>query len=121
MATKTRFQSNGICASFPKATACRVDETLLQFVDPLLTQADGIAQAGKYIGCGETGKTLACAKELVVARAQDAALERDDAFLDAVLCGRDEFGGGGWRGCAQVGNKVRDGVVDLVAYCGDDR
>ena len=69
---------------------------------------------------GERGEALAREHELIADGAADAGVEGLDALLDAVLGGGDEFGGGGGRGRAQVGDEVRDGEVGLVADGGDD-
>ena len=51
--------------------------------------------------------------------AANAGVESLHALLDAVLGGGDEFGGSRGGGGAQVGDKVRDGEIGLVADCGD--
>ena len=68
---------------------------------------------------GEALVALAKVEKLVAGGAFHTGGEGGDALLDAVLRGGDQLGGGGRRGGAEVGDKIGDGEVGLVADGGD--
>ena len=96
-------------------------EPAAEVVESLSATADEGLQTVLGPGDGESGEALSRQRELVVDGSADARAERLDALLDAVRGGGDEFGGGGGRRGAQIGDEVRDGEVGLVSDGGDDR
>ncbi len=70
---------------------------------------EGAARTAKDSVCGEGRQALAGTEELEAAGAFEARAEAIKAGFDGVLRGGDEFGGGGWRGRAEVGGCIGDG------------
>ena len=69
---------------------------------------------------GQAGEALAGLEELEAGGAFETVGLVGEVLGDFVLGLGDEFGGGGGRGCAEVGGEVGDGEVGFVADGGDD-
>ena len=69
----------------------------------------------------QAGKPLAGLQQLVARGAVEPVRLLGQPFGDLVLRLCNQFGGSGRRGSAQVGNKIGDGEVGLVANRGDHR
>ena len=92
-----------------------------EVVDALLATAELIAFAGKDGFDAHPSQSTGRLHEAIAGCALEAMVEGLDAIGDVVERGGDQLGSGGRRGGTQVGYKVGNGEVGLVADGGDDR
>ena len=90
-----------------------------EVVEFLLALADEFHHAGEGAVLREFGQGLASHQQAVAHGAAEAIVQSGGVVFDFLARADDEFGGGGGRGSAQVGNEIDDGEIGFVADGGD--
>ncbi len=96
-------------------------EAHFQLIEALISAIYGVAQTAQYSVGRQAGIALTCMHEMESASALHAKRKRSDALFNSVLRGSDQFRSCRWSRSAQIGNKVRNREVGLVADGRDDR
>ena len=92
-----------------------------QVVHALLAARNGVLHAREDGVLRQSRERIVGAQQFVVDGLRHALVEGLQLLGEFVLGADDQLGRGGRRGRSQVGNKVADGEIGLVADGGDDR
>ncbi len=95
-------------------------EPRCHFIRALALLAEEIEWAAEAAAGGKFVDALAEIEKTVTDEAGERFSQIGDVFIELAAGLDDEFGGGGGRGSANIGDKIRDGEIGFVADAGDD-
>lgn len=89
------------------------------FVGALALLTEEIERATEAAAGAEFVDTAALDENAVADLIGERLAQVGDVFVEFAARVDDEFGGGGWSGCADIGDKIGDGEIGFVADAGD--